>query len=377
MSAMAGSAAPILHRGRVLAWRAAALGLAARAGGLADLAVLRLGIQDSPPGSLRVALAARLEEPPADPGAGYAVVWSHRGAPHLHPAGDLPALATACWPASEADAAARLGWQRARLAEVGMASRRAIRTVAEAVGQVLAGGPRVKGELSAEITAIVPAPLSPYCRPCGTHHVAEQLLRLAGLPGGARLRPGTKPVVAEAVEGWAGPPEEGDPAPVVAAYLEFFGPAAAGDLASFVGTSVTALRPALPDDLVEVTVDGRAALCPPGLVDALSAAPEPAGVVRLVPPSDPFLQARDRETLVPDPARRKEVWRSIGPPGAVLVDGEVAGTWRTQQRGKTLEITVDAFRALTGAERGAVGEEAERIGAVRGAGSVRVRDGEP
>ena len=324
------SGAPVaLDRRRVLAWRGAVHGLTTRSRRLADLAVLRLGVQDSPPGSLRAAVAARLESPPGpdEPlGKGYDVVWSHRGAPHLHPTDGLPALAAACWPASDADAATRLGWQRARLVAGGMAgltARQAIRTVAEAVGRVLADGPRPKGELSAEVTALVPEPLSPYCRPCGTRHVGEQLLRLAGLPGGARLRPGTKPLVAEALPGWPGPPEEGDPAPVVAAYLELFGPAAPADLASFVGTSVRVVREALPEDLVAVTVDGRAALCLPGLVEELSEPAEPAGVVRLVPPSDPFLQARDRETLLPDAARRTQVWRSIGLPGAILVDGEI------------------------------------------------------
>lgn len=67
------------------------------------------------------------------------------------------------------------------------------------------------------------------------------------------------------------------------------------------------------------------------------------------------------------------IWRAIGAPGVVAVDGEVAGVWRTRARGRVLEITVDAFRPLTAAETGAAEAEAERVRQVRGAREVRVR----
>ncbi|GAA2877004.1 crosslink repair DNA glycosylase YcaQ family protein [Pseudonocardia halophobica] len=370
---------PALDRRRVLAHRFAAHGLAARtAADPAELRVLRLGVQDTPPGSLPLALAARLREVPADTPPGASVVWSHRGAPHLHPDADLVALAAACWPVSAADAAARLGWQRARLAAEGAAARGAIRAVAEAVATVLSGGPLVKGELSTEVTRIVPAALSPWCGPCGVHHVAEQLLRLAGLPAGARLRPGTKPVVLEAVPDWPGPPADdaAGAGPVVAAYLDLFAPASPSDVAGFLGTSTTAARPALPDGLVPVTVDGRSVLCPPALLDELTGpAPDPAGVVRLLPPSDPYLQGRDRELLVPAKEHRSVIWRAVGAPGVVAVDGEVAGVWRTRARGRVLDITVDEFRPLSAAETRAAEAEAERVRQVRGTREVVVRTG--
>jgi hypothetical protein len=311
-----------MDRARVLAHRFAAHGLAQR--GPLPAEVLSLGVQDSPPGSLPLALAARTDDTPGD----TMLVWSHRGAPHLHLSADLPALATACFPASEKDATVRLGWQRKRLEEIGDV-REALRVVAAATADVLTAGPRVKGELSGEVTARIPAPLSPWCEPCGTHHVAEQLLRMAGLPAGTALRPGTTPVVLEAIPDWPGPPDHGDPARVARDYVALFAPATAADVAGFVGTSVTAIRPFLPE---------------------LPAAEEadPSGTVRLLPPSDPYLQARDREFLVPEKAHRSAIWRPIGSPGVVAVDGEVVGVWRTRR------------------------SEAERVRAVRDVPSVRV-----
>ena len=63
------------------------------------------------------------------------------------------------------------------------------------------------------------------------------------------------------------------------------------------------------------------------LLRAPDGAPAPA---RLLPSGDLFylLQGADRELLVPDPGQRASLWTSRVWPGAVLVDGDLAGTWR-------------------------------------------------
>ncbi|WP_366889129.1 crosslink repair DNA glycosylase YcaQ family protein [Pseudonocardia sp.] len=191
---------------------------------------------------------------------------------------------------------------------------------------------------------------------------------------GRRLRAGARPMVAEH-PGRPGAPADdaADPSSVIAGYLRFFAPATPADVAGFLGTTATAVRPHLPADLVPVEVEGRAALCPPDQVEALTSAGPPPGGVRLLRPSDPYLQGRDREVLVPDRARRCAVWRSLGPPGVVVAGGEVAGTWPTRQKGSALEITVEPFRPLAAADRPALDEEAGRIGRTRGAVRVRMQ----
>src|SRR3954454_17967040 len=92
-----------------MAFRVAALGLGAGDRGSArpgDLDVLDRGVQEYPPGSVQVALAARTTAPLDDDR--LLTVWAARGAPHLHRRRDLPALAQQLWPLSDVDAAARI-----------------------------------------------------------------------------------------------------------------------------------------------------------------------------------------------------------------------------------------------------------------------------
>ncbi|WP_372339079.1 DNA glycosylase AlkZ-like family protein [Actinoplanes sp. RD1] len=88
---------------------------------------------------------------------------------------------------------------------------------------------------------------------------------------------------------------------------------------------------------------------------------------------DPLLQARDREVLVPDRARQKEVWRALGNPGVLLVDGEIAGVWRAKTAGrKRVDLTVSAFGALPARTRRAVEEEAGVVARAREAAGATV-----
>jgi hypothetical protein len=360
-----------LSREQVLAHRVAAHGLVERAAGIEDVAVLDLGVQNSPPGALPVALSARLAGPlvpDADLTAGGALTlaWSVRGAPHLHRTDRLRELAAACWPRDDTDAAARLSWQRARLAEVDGAARWAYRTVAEAVARVLQG-PLTKSALSTAVTAAVPPELSPFCKPCGVHHVGEQLLRVAALPGGARLRPGSRPLIIEPIPDWAGPPADRDAGSgaLQVTYLRFFSPATEADVAGFLGATRAVADVDRPSDLVPVSVESRVGAGSAAAVEAMGSA-EPVDVLRLLPPSDPLLRGGDRELLVPEPAHRKQIWTSIGAPGVVLSGVDVVGTWRTAQRGRSMDVTLAEFRTLRPRERAALGEEAERLAVVRG-----------
>lgn len=82
-------------------------------------------------------------------------------------------------------------------------------------------------------------------------------------------------------------------------------------------------------------------------------------IARLLPSGDAWylLQGPDRGLLVPDASRRGELWAPRVWPGAVLVAGEVVGTWRRARA----NVSISAWRALLPRERAAVEAEAASL----------------
>lgn len=85
----------------------------------------------------------------------------------------------------------------------------------------------------------------------------------------------------------------------------------------------------------------------------------PAAGARLLPSGDAYwlLQGADRELLVPDATQRAELWTPRVWPGAVLVAGEIVGTWRRAHA----KLAIDPWRRLSRAERAAVEAEAQSL----------------
>ncbi|MDT4970993.1 MAG: hypothetical protein QOG22_1136, partial [Pseudonocardiales bacterium] len=158
---------------------------------------------------------------------------------------------------------------------------------------------------------------------------------------------------------------------LITAYLTLLGPATQGDVAGYLDARRADIADVWPDGLEEVSVDGRAAWLPAGQLDEFEAAPPPE-LVRLLGAFDPYLQARDRALIVPDKALYKVLWPVLGRPGALFVDGEVAGTWRPKSSGKKLTLKVEAFAPLPPSTWTQIEAEAERVAAVRGAADVAV-----
>jgi len=165
---------------------------------------------------------------------------------------------------------------------------------------------------------------------------------------------------------WTVPRPEIDPAAarreLARRYLHVFGPATVGSFARWAGIRAREAAVAfegLSRSLTPVrTPIGEACI----LARDEQALREPAGLpaaARLLPSGDTYylLHGADRELLVPDAARLGELWTSRVWPGAVLVAGEVAGTWRRDQ-GK---LTVDPWRRLSRSEREEVEAEAASL----------------
>jgi len=355
-------------------------GLARAAAGPDELPVWDLGIQDRD-GSSRLAIATRLADPAAigrvdEPGGtgGPVLLWSLRGAPHLHRRADAARFAGALWPADDADAAARLSGDAGRLHSDGADPMQAYRVVSDAMREVITDA-TVKGAASAAVTAAIPAQYSGFCRACGSVHVREMLFRVVALPAAIGLIADTKPVVLEPLS-HPYPPPSGQRRldELVTGYYRLYGTGTAAEVATHLGTSAGSIRGSLPADLVTVTVAGARTTAPAALVDQLTGADveAAAGLVRLLPPADPLLQPRDRSVLAPDRASQKALWPILGSPGAVLAGGGLAGSWRTRASGRALTVTLTPWRKLAGDERTALESEAELVGTIRGVARTRL-----
>jgi hypothetical protein len=364
-------------REQVLGYRIAAQGLLRETSAVSKLAVLDIGVQDSVAEGARLAFDARLPATPpvagVGPGSPLALVWSLGGAPHVHRRRDLDGLAAALWPLSDADAGARMNQTGPHLAAAKLGGLDGFTASVDALESVV-DAPTAKGAVSTAVTPKVHEALRGYCRVCQATHVGDLVLRAAALPAGLELEPGTSPPVL-VPRAKARHPRANDPRALhrlITAYLTLLGPAGPGEVAGYLDTRRADIEAHWPGALAEVAVDGRPAWLPPGQLPALRAARRPE-LVRLLSPFDPYLQARDRDLIVPERAAHKTLWPILGRPGVVLVDGEVAGCWRARASGRKLAVTIEAFGPIPAATWSEVEAEAARVAAVRGAAGVSVK----
>jgi hypothetical protein len=145
-------------------------------------------------------------------------------------------------------------------------------------------------------------------------------------------------------------------------YLHIFGPATAQGFARWAGISRRAGAAAFAS-LERSLVAVRSALGDEWLL----AADEPAmragevtdAAARLLPSGDAYflLHGAERELLVPSPDQRGQLWTSRVWPGALLVDGEIRGTWRRANQ----IVRIGAWAKLSPEARDAVEGEARRL----------------
>lgn len=273
-------------------------------------------------------------------------LWSVRGAPHAHRLAHLDFVRDALAPQESYEGAAYV---------------EAVAEVAAALSAVVTA-PTSKSKASSEVAGRVSAPLVTWCARCKADHVPDALFRAAGRQEQIVLGPGEQR--ATMLHPTPDHRQEKVDHPRLAllnAYLRVNGPTSRTLFRDWMEgdtEAVADLWKGLGDDLVRVQVDNRRYDLPEALVEAVQEAPKPDGVV-LVPPNDPYLRQVDRTLLVPESKRRQQVWRALAGPGALLVDGEVAGTWR--YRRSDHEVTITPFGSVAPAQRAKAEQSAQLI----------------
>jgi hypothetical protein len=351
-----------ITRSEVLRYRVSTQQLDQDGNDLARAAVLDIGVQDTGPDGGLWALAIRGVDVAKVSGDALATVWTIRGAPHVYRRSDLPGVAAAVQPFSDADAAKRIYDAAKPLKAAGIGVVAALDEVAAAMRSAVKA-PTVKGDVSGALTEALSPPYLRFCRSCDATHVYEMPFRLAALRAGLELEAGTSPPVLRRIKGFrqaAATPERHD---VIRAYLRLLGPATPKHVAEYLDAPVKEVTARWPSDTAEVSVDGQTRWILRDDADRLGAGR--AGATRLLGPFDLFLQARDRPLLVADPGRAKALWPTLGRPGALLHDGDIVGTWRPRQSGRKLKLEVLLWARTTARLRSAITEQGERLAAYR------------
>lgn len=142
-------------------------------------------------------------------------------------------------------------------------------------------------------------------------------------------------------------------------YLHVLGPGTAASFSKWAGIKDrrgTAALDALEPELTAVrTPAGEGWILTSDEASFRAPANRPAAT-RLLPSGDAYflLWGADRELVVPDPKQRATLWTSRVWPGALLVGGEIAGTWRRADA----NVSIEPWRPMTTAERHATEAEA-------------------
>jgi hypothetical protein len=165
---------------------------------------------------------------------------------------------------------------------------------------------------------------------------------------------------------WMVPPPEADPREarleLARRYLHVYGPTTPESFGWWAGIgprSAAAAFEALRAALTPVRTPIGDAWILTADEETLRAEEGPGAMARLLPSGDAhfLFQGADRELLVPEAGHRSELWPSRVWPGALLVGGDIVGTWRRAES----VVTARPWQRLSAAQREAVAGEAESL----------------
>ena len=142
-------------------------------------------------------------------------------------------------------------------------------------------------------------------------------------------------------------------------YLHVYGPSTATAFSKWAGIGIKEATQAFADLIGELIPVNDAQLLAAD-EEAMREQPAPPAPARFLPSGDSYwlhTTAHERALLVPNEKQRNELWTPRVWPGALLVDGEIVGTWRRAKR----VLTIDTWKKLSPAARDAVVAEADTL----------------
>ena len=351
------------------------------------------GLQNSPPGAWETALWNRLDgcALPALRDALYEQksllqAWSYRGAPVVFPSAQSDIFLTALlsregespWIYTQGitgalhylhmafdDLLPRAKEAAAHLDSHTVKSKEALdRALADIIQtgltpeqQILWRGPSMYG--SPEKQTVGEAAVSFLLRPCSFSSLVVFGERLGASP------------TFTSFQNWMGrAPEQlpGAEKELVCKFLRCYGPATPDFFASWLGCSTQQahrLWGAVSDELAPVRVMGKTRYILAADVDTLLHAGRGGETLRLLGAHDPYLDLRDKTTILEDESLHKAVWKYVANPGAVLKNGRVIGTWKTKASKGKLDAAISLWVPTRASEQKALQGLAEEYALFR------------
>jgi hypothetical protein len=357
------------------------------------------GIQDTPPGSAALALHARMAGlTPAAVEQAFTTdksilrAWSLRAAPCIFPVRDAAIFTAGVLPDDEPSMRFFIQGSNKALDLLGMSAVELIEMTAAGTCDLLDGRTMTKDRIGIELADRLMQGLTEQQRTLWRsdsfivpgQSLGESLVRFAlyvlplrGLICFASRRD-NRAYLAR-IDQWLGAPlPAAEPikarAELVRRYLRCYGPSTAEHFARWAGISPEQASRAwalAEGELLEIDFAGKKTWLLREDVPRLQRPPAATGV-RFLPPHEPLLQMRDRETLVPDKSWHRKLWRAVGNPGIVLVDGQAVAAWRSRKSGKRMNVTIEQFAAIPQKMRREIDDEATTLAPYSSCTSVKV-----
>ena len=237
-----------------------------------------------------------------------------------------------------------------------------------------ARGRRVAEEVAAQVHAVLGGAPMPHHDAAAPLGVNPNRFRYAAPTGTVLIRwdGARQPLI------WTVPPPNVDPTEasleLARRYLHTFGPTTPSSFTDWAGIA-TRRGPGIFDGLRAELLPVRTPLGEAWALRSdeatLRARPGAPAAARLLPSGDTYflLQGPDRELLVPEADRRARLWTSRVWPGALLVGGEIVGTWRRANA----NLSIDLWSPLSTRQRDAIETEAASMPLPGVGPSLRVR----
>lgn len=328
-----------------------------------------IGLQNSPPGAWEQAVFNRVADITAAELRGMLEkqksllqAWSFRGAPAVFPTQDAATFLNALAAEKDEEPWIYTAGLVPSLPQLGIDYTTLLTLVSQATKTVLADKTITgKSQLDAAVAEAVAADLpaakqaawqqpSPYGAKQTLGQAAVSfMLRPTGFQGLVVFgqRSGQSPTFTSPKHWGVGWPEESAAMhELVQRYVHAYGLTNRQEFTKWLGCSIAQGRrlwDLVADELTAVDAGSVLTADLPEFQKAVEA----TGTLRLLGPHDPYLDANGRDLLLPDKKLQRKVWRTVGNPGAVLLDGRIIGLWRQRKQGKQLSATVDSFVPLT------------------------------